>query len=256
MRLLFALLFSLFTLPAFAWSSTTCPGGTYDMLGWVTPTPSPGSYPGTSPNWVTPPNHETNLPGAPGYPGSLWTQIDPWGGHIFQVKQSVGYPWDIMKFDANYIYYFQTGNSYSDVTNVSFFNPAVPAFKRCAKAGFPGDTITTNVTYLYSTYGGGNCGLKPVYASGKIIMSLWGPYSYQLGGQPVASPTLVLSYQYGPLVGGVPTYKEEEFYQEGLGWVWWKYSTWNGSSYVLTQQTDLSANAAGSTPAYVNTCGY
>jgi len=256
-HILIAFLLCVGASPALAWTSTSCPAGKYDMLAWVVPGPLSGPPGG----WYSSVNHQETQVGHPGYHQAVWSTLTNMGnapGTLFQIKQSIGFPWDILKYDGTNISFYETGFSPTDQTALAIFTPAVPALRRCATAGFPGDVIRTTGQVSRTTYGGGNCALKPAYTD-NIEMSLWGPYNLKAGDARVAGtePTLTLSYRYGCNSSySVCQRKEEFYYQKDRGWMWWTEWKWNGSSYTKTLETGLGVKVAGSTPAYTNSCGY
>ena len=122
------------TAKARAESTISCPSGTYDMLDWMT--------------------MDSDLRGTyhiAGNANPLYTNVS--SGKFYWTKGGNGTPWDIQLFDNNYIYLWITEYNWTNPKTFKKFsyNTNLPLVPRCAKAGFPGSTITVPNT-SYRTY--------------------------------------------------------------------------------------------------------
>lgn len=260
MRNLIALLFAflLYSTSAFAWNSgASCPSGQYDMLGWLTPQ-SGGSTVHNEGQYLNGP-----WVGQTSYNYFVVNAADSTHGTQFNIKQAAGYPWDINLYDANYIYFYETGLSFTGSTwlhkwPASNYSTAEIFLPRCSPGGNPGWSHTNAASTDYATADDGTCTL---YQSTfpENYGQVWGPSNETLGGNlPNNNPTLiyVLTEYYDAADGNGPTWHQEwQYLQEGYGLVWWNFFTWNGSSYVWANGTSLNTQTNGGAPAYSNPCG-
>lgn len=231
--LIFAFLFvctsiGLLTGRAQAESTMACPSGTYDMLDWMTlDSGLRGSY------------HMS------GNANPLYTNMG--SGKFYWTKGAKGSPWDIQRFDNNYIYLWITELNWLDPhTFKKFGNTNEPLVPRCARAGFPGSTIYVPNT-SYQTYS--DCSHYITQNLRKGVNQVWGPYSMSLGGNlPSSLRVLVASYRYNCNSSyGSCGDKEEYYFAQKYGLVQWVHYSLSGGQYQMKQKTVFNRLSSGTT---------
>ncbi len=245
--ILLGLMLSVLAAPAQAqWNSgANCQAGQIDTMGWAYPYPAWQQSNG----WWSHANHQTyasrptdwamgEISSSQGgmNPGATWelTSIDS-NGH--------GLGGDLQRWDANYIYYWNTGGGSTTPDPVTgaipyyqhwMFDRVIPSMKRCETAGYPGDAIVTMDSYLYITDGTASCQFTadtPVHF-GKIRMAFYGPYQMQFGAQSAPQTTYQINYNWG-WDGTVYQHREIEYYQQPQGFTEWVGMHWNGTAYEV-----------------------
>ena len=223
---------ALVSTPARAETTSTCPAGTYDMLNWMTLAP----------------NLRANYHMA-GNANPLYTTMAP--GKFYWTKGANGTPWDIQLFDNRYIYLWITELNWNNPQTFKKFayNTNMPLVPRCAKAGFPGSTITVPDT-SYQTYS--DCTHYTTQDLLKAVNEVWGPYYVSLGGMlPSHLKVLVASYRYNCDNNYSNCGDKEEYYlAQSYGLVQWAHYTLANGSYQMQQQTIFNQLVAGGTTPY------
>jgi hypothetical protein len=200
-------------------ATMNCPSGTYDMLDWMTMDSSiRSSY------------HMA------GTANPLYTDIA--SGKFYWTKGGDGYPWDIQLFDSKYIYLWITESNWLDPDTFKKFakNTNMPLVPRCAKAGFPGSTITVKDT-SYQAYT--DCSHYTTHDLQKGVNQVWGPYKMTLGGSlPGDLTVLVASYRYNCNSSYSNCRDKEEYYlAQKYGLVQWVHYSLVAGNYNATQST-------------------
>jgi hypothetical protein len=214
-------------------ATMTCPSGTYDMLDWMTMDSSlRSSY------------HMV------GNSNPLYTDMA--GGKFYWTKGASGAPWDIQLFDSKYIYLWITESNWLDPQTFKKFakNTNMPLTPRCAKAGFPGSTITVNDT-SYQSYT--DCNHYTTHSLQKGVNQLWGPYKITLGGDlPSSLSVLVASYRYNCDTNYSNCGDKEEYYfAQKYGLVQWVHYSLKSGTYKAVQSTVFNHMAKGNaTPSF------
>ena len=218
--------------PAQAENTMACPAGTYDMLNWMT------LDSGLRANY-----HMA------GNANPLYTTMAP--GKFYWTKGANGSPWDIQLFDNQYIYLWITELNWNNPQTFKKFayNTNMPLVPRCAKAGYPGSTITVPDT-SYQTYT--DCTHYTTQNLLKAVNEVWGPYYITLGGMlPANLKVLVASYRYNCDANYWNCGDKEEYYlAERYGLVQWAHYSLVNGSYQMQQQTIFNQLVAGSTSPY------
>lgn len=224
-----------FTAKAHAESTMSCPAGTYDMLDWMTLDSSLRStyhMEGTS--------------------NPLYTNM--LNGKFYWTKGASGGPWDIQLYDSKYIYLWITELNWLDLHTFKKFtnNKNMPLVPRCAKAGFPGSTITVPNT-SYQTYS--DCTHYITQTLLKGVNQVWGPYKINLGGTlPNSLPVLVSSYRYNCDNNYNNCHDKEEYYlAQKYGLVQWVHYSLVSGTYK-TQQTTIFNQLVKGTTSPTFTC--
>src|SRR5581483_6582118 len=98
---------------------------------------------------------------------------------------------DIQLFDSKYVYLWITESNWQNPDTFKKFakNTNMPLVPRCAKAGFPGSTITISDT-SYQAYT--SCSHYTTHTLGKGVNQVWGPYKMKLGGNLPDSLTVLV----------------------------------------------------------------
>jgi hypothetical protein len=208
-------------------TTMSCPGGTYDMLDWMT--------------------LDSNLRATSYLSGSanpLYTTV--WPDKFYWTKGGNGYPWDIQIYDSNYIYLWITEYAWNDPATFKKFsnNTNMPLAPRCAKGGFPGSAIrVSNTSYDIHT----DCNNFTTHTLKKAVNEVWGPYNLSFGGSlPNNMPTLVVSYRYNCDSNyGNCSDKEEYYLGQKYGLVQWVHYTLVNGSYQQQQKSVFNKLTTG-----------
>ena len=165
-----------------ALSASAASTQTYDMLLWMTMSPSL--------------RFDHHMAGTA---NPIYTSVR--SNMFFWTKTGQGYPWDIQLFDANFIYLWVTELDWNNPRSFKAFKSPrlgkfnLPLVPRWARGGYPGSTIKiTDSTYEIHT----DCNAYTTHNLKNVINEVWGPYRETLGGNlPPNLQTLVISYRYG-----------------------------------------------------------
>lgn len=234
-----------FTTPAKA-----VPTGAIDVLTYLMPPPNA--------------RNTTHLTGA----ANKYFHID--GGLLWWLKGSNGNPWDGRLYDENYIYDWFTedgdpadaaacgtagySSCFVDPFAYKMFVTPVPLTPRY---WVPGTTVTimspptlsssfTLNPYVRTT----NCGAdnQSLKYLGNLKAVLSGPTTINFGGTVGSQPAVEIDYYYSGNVSGVYQNLEKFFGALNIGQLRWQHWTWNGTNYVL-QQDSLNNNiVSGGSP--------
>lgn len=196
-----------------------CPAGTYDMLDWMT--------------------LDSDLRATSHMQGTanpLYTNMA--AGKFYWTKGAKGSPWDVQLFDGKYIYLWITESQWTNPRTFKKFtdNTNMPLVPRCARAGYPGSTVTIPNT-SYQTYT--DC---THFTTRNLLLGVnqvWGPYTVDLGGElPKALPVLVASYRYNCRPGYTNCGDKEDYYfAQRYGLVQWAHYSLSAGVYRMTQKT-------------------
>lgn len=213
-------------------SAMSCPAGQYDMLDWMT--------------------LDSDLRGSHflrGNANPLYTTM--WSSKFYWTKSASGYPWDIQLYDSNYIYLWITEWNWTNPYTFKKFalNYNMPLAPRCAKAGYPGSTITVPNTY-YEIHT--SCNSYTLANLRYAVNEVWGPYYYSFGGSlPSNMKTLVVSYRYNCSSSYNNCSDKEEYYLgQRYGLVQWVHYTLSNGTYVEQQKSVFNQLASGSATPY------
>jgi hypothetical protein len=219
---------------------------TFDMLDWMTMDPF-GS-------------HMTG-PGTP-----MWTVMDPSHGKFYWVKGSYGYPWDVKKYDAYFIYDWVTEISWTDPRNFKRHigvngkgYPLTPRFVPYT-VGAPAALLSqikipssgTNFE-IHDTPG--NCSAYHKSNLGYAKTEVWGPYYESLDGDlPPNAETLHLIWMWS-CDSSYNSCKTMEVFTliQAYGNVRWENYKLIGGQYVL-QQSSLRNVVTLGTGSAVHPC--
>lgn len=217
-----SLVLSIFFFASSLLFAQTCKSNQYDMLDWMAPQ-------------VSTFNGHYNM-------------MYPTDGTFYWVKSSLGYPWDVDTFDAQYIYQSITEQVWNDPSTYKAFQNPLPWMPRCINVpAVPGKiaAVTLDATKTWFDIHT-SCSSYTTHNLGYVINEVWGPYSESIGNQP-AAPTLTLSYRYGcDNQYNNCTYKETFAMQKGNGLVQWTYYMRESGQYVQQNQSTHSAINLGS----------
>jgi hypothetical protein len=201
----------------------------YDMLDWMT--------------------MDSDLRGTYHLEGTnnpIYTIVDP--GTFYWVKGGLGYPWDIQRYDNNYIYLWITELSFTVPVSYKKFtnNTNLPLVPRCATAGTPGSTIKiSNTKYDLHTNCSSTCSVT--LGLQNAINEVWGPYTLTFGGNlPSNLKTLVISYRYNCDAKYITCTDKEEYYvTQRYGLVQWIHWVFVNGAYGQLQKTVLNQLMVG-----------
>ena len=223
------LLLSGFAARAHAETTMNCPAGTYDMLDWMTLDSSLRS------------TYHMEGTANPLYTNML-------SGKFYWTKGANGSPWDIQLFDSKYIYLWITEYNWLDPHTFKKFadNTNMPLVPRCAKAGFPGSTITVKNT-AFQIYT--DCTHYTTMTLYNAVNQVWGPYKITLGGMlPANLSVLVASYRYNCDSNYNNCRDKEEYYlAQKYGLVQWVHYSLVSGTYQFDQRTIFNQLVKGTT---------
>jgi hypothetical protein len=125
----------------------------------------------------------------------------------------------------------------------------MPLAPRCAKAGYPGSTITVPNTY-YQIHT--SCNTYTLTNLKYAVNQVWGPYYYSFGGSlPSNMKTMVVSYRYNCSNSYNNCSDKEEYYLgQRYGLVQWVHYTLSNGAYVQQQKSVFNQIASGSATPY------
>ena len=222
----------------------SCPTGTEDMMNYFT---------------MAYPNRLTNYMG-PGNANPIYTTITPDLGSSFATtglfvwtKSSVGYPWDIKVYDANYVYDRTTELSWTDPTAFKRFNLDLPMSKRCVGTNQWGGQIKIAATNTnYTSYA--SCSPTQTQNLGYVINTISVPATYNVGNiGPVKTRVFTYKYSCNSSYANC-TYQETFSLGYGVGLYDWKYYVNQNGTFVLQQESRINQFDAGSATPYLP-CG-
>lgn len=175
--------------------------------------------------------------------------------HFYIVKSKKGWPWDIKLYDRNWVYFWATENGsqgWTDPRTYKAFEPPMPIAPRCAKGGFPGETVTLPST-PFGIYT--DCGNRVEKNLGRVVNEVWGPYQLSFGGDlPPNTETLVISYRYSCDANYTNCAHKEAYYlTEKYGLVQWAEWKLVSGQYQLVSQAVNNLVRPGSV-APLTTC--
>ena len=154
---------------------------TYDMLAWMTMSPSLSA------------SHHMS-----GTANDVYTTV--WPDKFFWTKTIQGFPWDIQLYDSKYIYLWVTELDWQNPHTFKVFrsprlgNLNLPLAPRFAQGGYPGSTIKISDS-SYEIHS--DCNTFTTHDLRYVINEVWGPYTENLGGDlPANLQTMVISYRY------------------------------------------------------------
>jgi hypothetical protein len=170
---------------------------------------------------------------------------------LFLIKGATGFPWDIDRYDDNYVYLWITEYNWNDPTSYKAFATPMPWMPRCIDIPAQGGSKIASVLVTnsdYNIYLG--CVRQPTQNLGYVVNDVWGPYPMTLGGSlPANANTLELSYRYTCDSNyDNCTYKETFDFQKGLGLVQWTYYKLQNGTYVQQNQSRFNALTVGGFP--------
>lgn len=225
----------------FAQQGESCPAGTEDMMNYFT---------------MAYPNRLASFMG-PGNANPIYTTVTPDLGSNFAitgqflwVKSSLGYPWDVKVYDANYVYDRTTELSWTDPTAFKRFNTDLPLSPRCVPLNQRGEEIKIAAANTnYTSYA--SCSPTKTQNLGYVINRISAPATYHIGniGQ---IKTRVFTYQYS-----CNSNYQSCAYQEifrlgyGIGLYDWKYYVNQNGTFVFQQESLISQFESGSATPYL-----
>ena len=161
---------------------------TFDMLDWMTMDPFGSHMTGT---------------GTP-----IWTVMDSANNKFYWVKSVKGYPWDVKKYDANFIYDWVTEVSWTDPRNYKKhlgsngmgypITPRLVPYTVGASASMLSQINIPNSSTNFEIHDTpGNCTAYHKSNLGYAKNEVWGPYYESLGGDlPNNAETLHINWMW------------------------------------------------------------
>ena len=133
-------------------------------------------------------------------------------------------------------------NTYKKFT----YNTNMPLAPRCAKAGYPGSTLTVPDT-SYDIYT--SCTHSTRHNLRQAVNQVYGPYTMSFGGNlPNNLQTLVVSYRYSCDNAYSNCTNKEEFYlAQKYGLVQWVYYVMVNGKYQQQQKSVFNTLKSGNT---------
>jgi len=202
------------------------------------------------------PNRLTNYMG-PGNANPIYTSISPdlgsnyvVSGQFLWIKSSVGFPWDIKRFDGNYIYDRTTELSWTDATAFKRFNNDLPLSARCVPSWKSGGTIKvpssqTNYTFY------GNCLPTKAQNLGYVVNTISAPDVVNIGSL-MNVKVRFFTYQYSCDSNYANCAYQEVFsLGRGIGLYEWKYYLNQGGTFVLNQESVINKFDSGVATPYL-----
>jgi len=171
---------------------------------------------------------------------------------LFLIKGRAGFPWDIDRYDADYIYLWTTEYEWNDPTTYKAFVKPMPWMPRCIDIPAQGGGKISSILVAdsdYNVYLTG-CAQQPTQNLGYVANEVWGPYQLTFGGSlPGNANTLELSYRYTCDSNySNCTYKETFDFQKSLGLVQWTYYVLQNGTYVQQNQSLFNILTVGGAP--------
>jgi hypothetical protein len=239
--LLVACLFFLSLPGLLAQTAEACPSGQEDMLNYFTM-----GYPNRLNNYM-----------GPGNANPIYTDISPdlgenfaTSGKFFWTKSSIGYPWDIKKFDKSYVYDRTTELSWTDPTSFKRFNTDMRISARCVPVNGSGGKLWIPHSQTdYTFYA--NCNPTKTQNLGYVMNTISAPATVDAGGTLGTIKTRYFTYTYSCNSSYANcAYKEVFSLGYGVGLYDWKYYVNQNGSFVLQQESVINRLASGSATPY------
>lgn len=213
-------------------SAQVCKPGEYDMLEWMAP-------------WQPVQNSHFNV-------------LEPLVGKFYWVKGDQGFPWDVDKFDNQFIYQLITEQFWGDDTTYKIFEKPLKWMPRCIDAPVsPNGKIASIQVPASDTNFDIHSSCKSFVTRnlGYVVNEIWGPFYWTIGGNlPPNTQTLLLSYRYNcDSQYSNCTDKETFAMQHGPGLVQWTHYVWKNGTWEQVNQT-TSAYPQTATVAPVHPC--
>lgn len=167
-------------------------------------------------------------------------------GYFVWTKSLSGYPWDIKKYDSNFIYDRSTELGWNDPTSFKRFNLDLPMSQRCVRVGQPGATLKVPASNtLYQSYA--QCSPYLTQPLGNVINSVSAPAWADVGNVG-RTKTRLFTYKYSC----DKNYANCQFMEVyslgfGVGLYDWKYYINKGGSFLLQQESIINQEQGGQT---------
>jgi hypothetical protein len=181
------------------------------------------------------------------------------GNLLWDIKGSVGYPWDGNSFDEQFVYQNITEISYTNSSTFKMFastsrktgNGGIVWAPRYFTPGALNGPYTSDPTYRVYTA----CGkFTTSTLGGPATTQIEGPYDINFGGTIGVQSAIVQKYFWGWGAAGYAN-MEVNYFVQGLGHVQWELYNLVSGAYVLKQTSAFNTQVAGGVPTLVFPCG-
>jgi hypothetical protein len=188
-------------------------------------------------SWLTPSDPTKHLEGNA---NPVYTRVD--STRVWWVKSAQGFPYDVMPYDADYLYLWWTENGWTDPSVGKAFVEPIPLAPRQIMMGLPSCAIDT-IGPEFQTFA--NCAASPNQQLKRVKTSVSGPWAIDHGGDVGVQPTIVIAYQWG---AGLTT-REQYYLAKGFGLVRWDTAALGADGmYAIGQTSVFNKLVAGGCP--------